>query len=64
MTPNNAPTKASTRPKPPWYSFHLKVGNNSDTDIQSDSEELAVLIHIRQTAPDNSEFVLCRRVDL
>ena len=43
MTPNNAPTKASSHPKPHDTPFTLKVENNSDTDIQSDSEELTVL---------------------
>ena len=38
-----------------------KVGNNSDTDAQSESEELAVLdkvVHIGQNVFDSAEFVL------
>ena len=37
------------------------MGNNSDTDAQSESEELAVLdkvVHIGQNVFDSAEFVL------
>ena len=40
MTPNNAPTEASTHLKPPWYSFHLKSWKQLWHRLQSDSEEL------------------------
>ena len=36
------------------------MGNNSDTDVQSESEELAVLdkvVHIGQNVFDSAEFV-------
>ena len=52
-TPNNAPTKAPTCSLlPPDTPFISIVGNNSDTDAQSESEELAVLekvVHINWT---------------
>ena len=61
-TPNNAPTKAPTCPLlPPDTPSISKEGNNSDTDAQSESGELAVLdkvVHIGQNGFDSAEFVL------
>ena len=61
MHPNNAPTEAPTCPSlPPDTPSISKVGNNSDTDAQSESEELAVLdkvVHIGQNVFDSAEFV-------
>ena len=60
--PNNAPTEPPTCPSlPPDTPSISKVGNNSDTDAQSESEELAVLdkvVHIGQNVFDSAEFVL------